>query len=359
MTYTVQNQDVYAAAFAGAMSGMKNSNPANSIIEVGSTAVASAVADAFAQELDTLWGSSKVPTIFDIPAIQSSSSSIWYNRILQTYKNIVPSMFVVECANIIQTIADCDTTIEEDGITLPPYGGTTELTPVCPLVATAFTQPAVSSNVDVEINTAGWINANVTSGENIYIVEGGWYQVISTADPVMTLENLGGPLNTDPGYSISVGTQILPPNIDPNSVPTSMAFVTSDITAPGTWGSFSSPIATASVYVQAGQVVRLSASVNTLIDNTSGPSFMRMGIWYEGEDLSNPTIAGGSCWEDINTATYGTTKSFATLAIDTIDITVETSGIVTYILVGVADSGSYTPVNIEDYTFSAETINPD
>lgn len=352
MPYTIQNENVYSAAFAGAISGIQNSNPSTESFELNSTTYGSTVADAFAQEVDTLWGSSYAPSIFEVPAIQSACAGYWRNRSLPHVNSLTPSIFAKDVGNLILTIANATAKILADGNTLPAYGGGSSISPVSTSLKNAFTQPAVNSNVSATIADNGWAAKNALPGQTLFIEGGGWYQIVSVADPVIVLTNLGGPDNGLPTFSISAGSQVLPSNIEPSSIPTMMMFVTSDETTAGTWGSFTSPLATAYLYVQAGQVVRLIALVRCLLGVVTDPAFIQAAIYYNGATSASTPIAGGEFSTPVNSV-----QPNATISIVTLDITVETSGVIQYILVGGADVDSVTPAEIMDFTFSAETVN--
>src|ERR1700679_1570304 len=75
--YVPNNASVYLRAFAGFMAGITAAANTDTVaIDYSNQAQ---MADAFAQQLDTSWGSS-APTAFELDTILTSCESVWENR---------------------------------------------------------------------------------------------------------------------------------------------------------------------------------------------------------------------------------------------------------------------------------------
>lgn len=98
MSYTPNNVSVYLAAFSGCLASIGSPGTTNPSVD------APALADAFAQAVDTQWGSA-APTAFEITSIQQLSLAAWSGRSpLVLPAGLTPSSYSA-IANAIVTLA--------------------------------------------------------------------------------------------------------------------------------------------------------------------------------------------------------------------------------------------------------------
>lgn len=69
-----------------------------------------------------------------------------------------------------------------------------------------FIQPAVGSSVSVTVNDEEWANI----GQNVFVEDGGYYEVVNIAASTLSLENLGTPGNAAPSTVILTGAKVSP-----------------------------------------------------------------------------------------------------------------------------------------------------
>lgn len=80
-------------------------------------------------------------------------------------------------------------------------------------ITTAYTQPSVNSTVTVEVGST----SQVTSGQVMFVDNGGYYIASTIVDPThLTILNLGTPDNTAPTTNVPVGSQVA--SVAPNDV---------------------------------------------------------------------------------------------------------------------------------------------
>ena len=118
MTLPINNQ-VYTAAYAGALAGMG----VGSRMLSASTGVAQ-LAGAWASSFDTAWNSATQIDQLQHDAIQSASQAAWNNQnpIVDT-TTLAPATYSGQCATIIGQIAAGESYYTSQGNTPPPYGG--------------------------------------------------------------------------------------------------------------------------------------------------------------------------------------------------------------------------------------------
>jgi len=120
MAYVPNNTQIYTAAYAGAFAGMTVSNRVISNPDSASYAGLAAVAGAWAQEVDTVWGATAT-TQLDISTIQEESEAAWQNRSPQTTALFqTPSTYANEVTAIIATVTAAEAYFAGQGITPSP-----------------------------------------------------------------------------------------------------------------------------------------------------------------------------------------------------------------------------------------------
>lgn len=80
MTYTPINQDMYLAAFSGALAGMGASNRVPNNTQAASYAGLAAIAGAFAESFDASWNDASTANVFETAAGKALSESTWQQR---------------------------------------------------------------------------------------------------------------------------------------------------------------------------------------------------------------------------------------------------------------------------------------
>lgn len=119
--YTPNNAFVYCAAYAGAIAAMTASDRLPPDIAISQYAGIVQVAGAYAQEFDTLWGSSATDQL-ELDCIEESSTMVWLNRspLPVTQESVVPGAYLDLCAGIIIIVESMDIYVRGQGITPPP-----------------------------------------------------------------------------------------------------------------------------------------------------------------------------------------------------------------------------------------------
>src|ERR1700722_14039374 len=119
--YTPNNVFVYCAAYAGAMSAMTASDRLPPNIAISEYGGITQVAGAYAQEFDTLWGSSSTDQL-ELNCIEDASEMVWLNRspLPVTAESVVPAAYFDLCSGIIVIVESADLYVIGQGITPPP-----------------------------------------------------------------------------------------------------------------------------------------------------------------------------------------------------------------------------------------------
>jgi hypothetical protein len=123
MSYTVQNPNVFTAAFSGALAGMGVSG--RIVISANPTRYAGliAIANAFAQQLDTLWGATPVGFL-EVQAFQEATEALWQQRSpIPNTATLAPSTWEDECLALITIVQAAVAFYLTQGYTNPPIGG--------------------------------------------------------------------------------------------------------------------------------------------------------------------------------------------------------------------------------------------
>src|ERR1700734_4145636 len=116
MPYTPLNQYVFQAALSGAFGGTIGSQPITSGDEATYAEVATA-ALAFAEELDTQWGSGAVD-IVEYGALVSECSAYWYGR---SPASDSPEVYSLVCTAIIAAAKELSVQSITAGYNPPSY----------------------------------------------------------------------------------------------------------------------------------------------------------------------------------------------------------------------------------------------
>jgi hypothetical protein len=114
MSYSPLNTSVYLRAFAGFLAGATAS--ANTSGNQGDYTLYTQMADAWAQEVDTTWGSG-VPTSFELLAIDAASEAIWENRsVLATGVGVLAGSYAQMAAALVARVVQANTQVVSQGI---------------------------------------------------------------------------------------------------------------------------------------------------------------------------------------------------------------------------------------------------
>jgi hypothetical protein len=123
MPYIVQNPNVFTAAFSGALAGMGVSGRVNVDANSARYAGLVAVANAFAEEMDTLWGATSVATL-EVETFQEASESLWQGRApIPSGITLNPLTWQAECQAIIAIVEEALAWYASQGYPNPPIGG--------------------------------------------------------------------------------------------------------------------------------------------------------------------------------------------------------------------------------------------
>jgi len=125
MTYNPINDQVYFAAYSGALAGMAVSDRVPSDSSAANQANVAAIAGAFAQSFDTEWNSATFITDIQNRCIEQSSQSVWQMRAPQAGQvtPLVPATYSATCRALIAIITAGGTYVTGQGITIPDMGG--------------------------------------------------------------------------------------------------------------------------------------------------------------------------------------------------------------------------------------------
>lgn len=117
MSYTPNNVAVYLAAFQGTISGMGAAGRALSDPTQADYAIFANVADAFAQELDTVWGANAF-TAFEVNAIEECSEGVWEGG---WATSVTPSDYTKLATAVIALVKEGNAKVVTEGV--DPNGG--------------------------------------------------------------------------------------------------------------------------------------------------------------------------------------------------------------------------------------------
>jgi hypothetical protein len=121
--YIVQNPNVFTAAFSGALAGMGVSGRVNSDPNPSRYSGLIAVANAFAEQMDTLWGATSVGAL-EVETIEEASESVWQNRApIASVVTLNPLTWQAECQAIIAIVQEALVWYLSQGYPNPPIGG--------------------------------------------------------------------------------------------------------------------------------------------------------------------------------------------------------------------------------------------
>jgi hypothetical protein len=164
MGYTPNNTSVYLRAAAGFMAGITAAESLRPIL-AGSYTMAGEMADAYAQELDTVWGST-APTSLELLTIAEVSEAVWSTRSpLASNVALLPSAYLQVAEAVVARVMQLNAQVVSEGINPndPGGGGTgtvTDVTGTSPIVITGV--PTVTPNVTINPatdTTAGSMSA--------------------------------------------------------------------------------------------------------------------------------------------------------------------------------------------------------
>jgi hypothetical protein len=123
MPYAIQNANVFTAAFSGALAGMGVSGRVPISANPARYSGLIAVANAFAEQFDTLWGATAVGTL-EVQTISESSESLWQNRApIPSVVTLNPLTWESECQGIIAIVQEALAWYASQGYTNPAIGG--------------------------------------------------------------------------------------------------------------------------------------------------------------------------------------------------------------------------------------------
>lgn len=147
MSYTPLNVQTFVAAMSGSLAGIGiGERPITSTNPTDYNGLALS-AFAYAQEFDTLWGSS-APDELEWGAILTASQGYWQSRDKESH---TPSHYAAECAAIIAAIREGDAVAIAGGVTPPAWpptgsdGTVTTVTATAPIRVTAT--PTTTPNI--------------------------------------------------------------------------------------------------------------------------------------------------------------------------------------------------------------------
>jgi hypothetical protein len=114
---TINNNNVFVSAMAGALTGMGIAGRPITSTDPASYSGKALTAFAFAQEFDSLWGST-VPNSYYIPAIQLGCQGYWIGR---DTERVDPASFSAACGAIIAAIDEGEIQLAANSVTPSPY----------------------------------------------------------------------------------------------------------------------------------------------------------------------------------------------------------------------------------------------
>ena len=142
--YVPHNTDLYLKANAGFMGGI--TAPANTDVHAGDYTLYAQMADAYAQQVDTVWGA-PAPTSYDLDAILEVSEAVWAARSpLGAVAGILPGSYTQVAEAVVARVQQANAQIVSEGIDpngggVP--GGVTNVTGTAPITSTGGATPAI------------------------------------------------------------------------------------------------------------------------------------------------------------------------------------------------------------------------
>ncbi len=125
MTYTPDNLEAFIAVYSGALAGMGVSDRVPSNPNASHYSGLAAVAGAYAQEFDTLWGV-QATTDLDIQLMTTVSEALWQSRSpVASGLFLVPATYATDCNALIAMLHASNTYFVAQGVSpdLPASGG--------------------------------------------------------------------------------------------------------------------------------------------------------------------------------------------------------------------------------------------
>ena len=122
MSYTVQNPQMFTAAYSGAISGMGVSGRMLEDTDPDEYTDLTAVADAFAQKFDTLWGATAVGAL-EVEITHEACEALWQDRRPTDETAVDPESYTQQCSVIIAIITKSLALFTAEGYTNPSLGG--------------------------------------------------------------------------------------------------------------------------------------------------------------------------------------------------------------------------------------------
>jgi hypothetical protein len=194
--YVPKNTPIYLASFAGAIAGL--GAPNQPIVSVGHSAV---MADAFAQELDTVWGVTPY-TALDLLELQSACEVAWSTRSpLSSAASGTPAKYLALVTEIIALVRAGTARVESEGIDPGPPVPPFTVRAIGYVDGDAHTTYSVQAGVDtvVEYNPTG--AARITFPEDPDIGQRVGVTALGNAEAQATIDGNGFDVqsDTDPG----------------------------------------------------------------------------------------------------------------------------------------------------------------
>lgn len=206
--YIPINDCVYAKAFEGCFAGLSAPKYLDPV--AGNNSAYAQMADAYAQEFDTVWGA-PAPTNVEEDLILSCSTAAWQTRgPLESAIAFTPGSYNGIVLGVIAQVQEGNAQVVAEGIDPNGCSGGPAPTPT-PIQTTAnFNMPAPGAlpGVVVAVNNT----APLTVGDWVYLVGAGWMQVTVIGSLTsITLENLPGVIgNVATGTVVPSGTKVTP-----------------------------------------------------------------------------------------------------------------------------------------------------
>lgn len=128
MAYTPINDEIYIAAFSGALAGMGASGKLVSSTNASDYAATAAMAGAYAQQFDTLWNNASDANTFQLRAVEELTASSWQERSpTPSTTTVTPTFYSPLCQSLIAMITGASSYLTGQGITPPTPGGGIEV----------------------------------------------------------------------------------------------------------------------------------------------------------------------------------------------------------------------------------------
>lgn len=122
MTYSVQNIDVFIAAYAGACAGMGIAGKVPVSADPLAYKFLTSTAGAWAQAFDTAWGVQATSEL-DVQLVSDMSEAAWQDRQPTDPAYQIPATYTVEVAALIAAILESRSYFATIGVVPPPSGG--------------------------------------------------------------------------------------------------------------------------------------------------------------------------------------------------------------------------------------------